>query len=66
MKKRLTYLDKYVIFSILVLLVYAVFEFISPVPHDTLTACIFSAFGGEFLFCALIKIFKVKKGEDQS
>lgn len=64
MKKKLSYLDKYVIFSICVLIIYAIFEFIWPVQHDTLTACVFSAFGGEFLFCALIKIFKVKRREE--
>ena len=31
---------------------------------STLTTCFFAAFGGEFMLCALIKIFKIKsKGE---
>lgn len=58
-------LDKYVIFSISVLLVFAVVEMIvssiTHQTHDTLTTCIYAAFGGEILSCALIKIFKLKE-----
>lgn len=63
--KSLTY---YVIFSISVLIIYTVVEQIlsmmSGMTHDTLTTCIFAAFGGEILACALIKIFKLKNKED--
>ena len=62
MKRSLT---KYVVFSIALLLVYSVVEFIFAVKtgntHDTLTTCIFACFGGEILSCALIKIFKLKE-----
>lgn len=61
MKHSLTW---YVIFSIAVLLIYAVFEFTTPTQHDTLTTCMFACFGGEVLYCALIKIFKLKGGSD--
>lgn len=60
-------LTKYVVFSIALLLVYSVTEFIfavvTEISHDTLTTCIFAAFGGEILSCALIKIFKLKEEE---
>jgi hypothetical protein len=59
-------LSKYVVFSIAILLVYTVFEFvfstITGVSHDTLTTCVYGAFGGEMLTCALIKIFRIKTG----
>ena len=62
--KKLNGLDKYVIFSISVLLIFAVAEMIlssfTGQTHDTLTSCVYAAFGGEILSCALIKIFKLK------
>lgn len=61
MKKRLSYLDKYVMFSLGLLMLYTVAEFVHPVSHDTLTVCFFGSFGGEILSCALIKIFKLKR-----
>lgn len=64
-KKRLKTLDKYVIFSITVLLTYTVVEFFvatrTGIPHDTLTTCVYAAFGGEILSCCLIKIFKLRE-----
>lgn len=66
-KKKLNKLDKYLIFSICVLLGYTVAELtlstLTGFDHSTLTTCIFSAFGGEFLFAGLIKIFNIRKGE---
>jgi len=45
MKKKLGGLDKYVIFSIAVVLLYTVIEFIfstvTQVSHDTLTTCVY-------------------------
>lgn len=65
--KNLTGLDKYVIFSIIILLLYSVAEFITSsvtgAPHDTLTTALFATFGGEILSCALIKIFKLRDRE---
>ena len=64
MKKKLNSLDKYVIFSISVLLIYTVFEFYFTVfygfERTTLTNCVYACFGGEILSCALIKIFKLR------
>lgn len=66
-KKKLPDLDKYIIFSFSVMIVYTVFEFIfstiTGVSHDTLTTCLYGAFGGELLMCALIKRLKLKRGE---
>ena len=60
-------LTLYVVFSISVLIIYTIVEQILSVntqmTHDTLTTCIFSAFGGEILACALIKIFKLRKSD---
>ena len=68
-KKRLKTLDKYVIFSIAVLLTYTVVEFFyatkTGISHDTLTGCVYAAFGGEILSCCLIKIFKLRQEDDQ-
>lgn len=58
-------LSGYVVFSIATLLIYAVIEIVLTCifhePHDTLTTCMFTTFGGEILSCALIKIFKLKR-----
>lgn len=66
-KKKLSTLDKYVIFSITVLLVYAIVERVLTVytgmAADTLTTCVYAAFGGEILSCCLIKIFKLRSEE---
>lgn len=66
-KRKLPDLDKYIIFSFGVMLVYTIFEFvfstITGVSHDTLTTCLYGAFGGELLMCAMIKRLKLKKGE---
>ena len=60
--KKLNALDIYVIFSISVLVLYAIAEFvfsnITGISHDTLTTCIYTAFGGECLMTALIQISK--------
>ena len=67
--KRTHSLTKYVVFSITVLLVYVVAEMIvstvTGVSHPDLSTLIGSTFGGEILFCALIKIFKLK-GENNN
>jgi len=61
-------LTLYVVFSICVLIIYTIVEQILSTytgqTHDTLTTCIFAAFGGEILACALIKIFKLKTKEE--
>lgn len=62
--KRLPDLDKYLIFSFSVLIIYTIVEMIvstiTGVSHDTLTTCLYAAFGGETALCALIKRLKLK------
>ena len=64
--KKLNGLDKYCIFSIAVVLVYTVVEFvfstITGQEHSSLTPCVYSFFGGEIVTLGLIKIFKLKEG----
>lgn len=36
---------------------------ITGVSHDTLTVALYGAFGGELLLCAVIKKYKLKKGD---
>ena len=63
--KRLNDLDKFIFFSFGVMIVYALAEFIvstiTGVSHDTLTTCLFAAFGGELLICAVIKKYKLRR-----
>lgn len=67
-RKKIPSLTKYVVFSISVLLVYTIAEFviasITGTSHDTLTTCLYACFGGEILSCALIKIFKLKEEQN--
>jgi uncharacterized membrane protein YdjX (TVP38/TMEM64 family) len=64
-KKKLPDLDKYIIFSFAVMLVYTISELVlssfTGISHDTLTTCIFAAFGGELLMCAMIKRLKLRR-----
>ena len=64
-KKKLPALDKYLVFSFAIMLIYALAEFIvstiTGVSHDTLTTCIFAAFGGELLMLCMIKRLKLRK-----
>lgn len=63
-RKKISALDKYVIFSFSVLLIYTVAQtFVTiktGVESSTLTTCFFAAFGGEILMCAMIKRLKLK------
>ena len=66
-KYKLKGLDKYVIFSISLLIIYTITEFVTAtvtgVEKSTLTLAVFGFFGApEIIGCALIKIFKIKKG----
>lgn len=70
-KFRLRGLDLYVIFSISLLLIYTIAEFITAtitgVEKSTLTMAFFGFFGApEIIGCALIKIFKLKKGDNDN
>jgi hypothetical protein len=66
--KKLGGLDKYCIFSIAVVLLYTVVEFvfssITQISHDTLTTCVYGFFAGEIVTLGLIKIFKLKEEKD--
>lgn len=67
--RRTPSLTKYVVFSITVLIVYIVAEMIvstkTGISHPDLSALVGSTFGGEILFCALIKIFKLKEEDNE-
>ncbi len=66
--KKMSALDKYCIFSFSVMIIYIITEQITSsitgISHDTLTTCVFSAFGGELLLCAMIKRLKLKRGDE--
>ena len=66
-KRMLPDLDKYLIFSFSVLILYTLGEFIcstiTGITHDTLTTCLYAAFGGETLLCAVIKKYKLKRSD---
>ena len=66
-RRRKHSLDRYVIFSLSVLLVYTVVALwlsTKGIENNTLTTCIFATWGGEILSCALIKIYKLKGDSD--
>ena len=67
-KKQLPDLDKYIIFSFAVMILYTIFEFIfsiiTGIQHDTLTTCLYGAFGGELLLTALLKKWKISRRND--
>ena len=67
--KRLPTLDKYVIFSISVTLIYTVVEFVvssvTGIAHDTLSQCVYGFFAGEIVVAGLIKIFKIRRYYDE-
>lgn len=67
-KKKLNGLDKYVIFSISVTLVYTVAEFVvstvTGISHDALSACVYGFFCGEVVSCAFLKKWKLKRGDE--
>jgi len=58
-------LTKYVVFSIIVVIIYTIAEFVTStitgVSHDVLTGCVYSFFAGEIVLCGMIKIFKLKR-----
>ena len=67
-QKKLSDLDKYVIFSLSALIIFTIIAIIVQVAlqqelSPTLTTCFFAAFGGELLSLAMIKRLKLKKGD---
>ncbi len=73
-KKKFTLQDiplaDYVVFCIKMLLLFTVITIILSIFQimvpETLISCFFAAFGGEFLVCGLIKIFKIRSKEAES
>lgn len=65
MKKKLNTLDKYVIFSFMMIILFTITEFITSIitgiEHSALIVAWFGVWGGEVLSLALIKIFKLKE-----
>lgn len=63
--KKISALDKYVIFSFAMIIIFTLAEFITSmltgVEHSTLIVAWFGVWGGEVLSLALIKIFKLKE-----
>ena len=64
-KKKLSGLDKYIIFSFTCIIIYTIAEHLlimrTGQTLDILTSLFFGVFGGEILLCALIKKFKLKQ-----
>lgn len=69
-KKKLPALDKYVIFSFVVLILFTITEIIvgavTGVEQTTLITCFFTTFGGELLLLAMIKRLKLKRGDNDN
>ena len=63
--KKLNGLDKYVIFSIALLLIYTIAEMVISErtgTHDALTQCVFAFFGApELLGCVILKLSKNRR-----
>lgn len=69
-KKKISALDKYVIFSFAMIILFTLAEFITSmitgIEHSTLIVAWFGVWGGEVLSLALIKIFKLKEGNNNA
>ena len=66
-RKRLNGLDVYVIFSISVVLIYTIAEFITStitgIEKSTLSTCVYGFFAGEIVTAGLIRIFKIRHND---
>ena len=65
-KKKLSDLDKYVIFSLANIVIFTIVAVVYQWTSEdelssTLITCFFSAFGGELLLLAMIKRLKLKR-----
>ena len=67
--RKISALDKYVIFAFTCLIVFTVVmiivQTITGITQDTLITCFFASFGGELLLCAMIKRLKLKKEDTE-
>lgn len=66
-RKKLSDLDKYVIFSLSNIVVFTIVAIVYQWTNDdelssTLITCFFSCFGGELLLLAMIKRLKLRRG----
>lgn len=63
--QKLRGLDKYIIYCLSVMLIYAIVEIVvscvTGVTHDTLTTVFYGVHGSELLMCAFIKRHKIQK-----
>ena len=63
--KKMSDLDKYLIFSFACLIIFTIVmiivQTITGIMQDTLITCFYAAFGGELLLCAMIKRLKLRK-----
>jgi hypothetical protein len=69
-RKRLSGLDKYVIFSFASIIIFTIVALVYQWTSEdelssTLITCFFSCFGGELLMLAMIKRLKLKKKGDE-
>lgn len=67
-KKKLSDLDKYVIFSFSNIIIFTIIALVYQFVTDnelsgTLITCFYGVFGGELLLLAMIKRLKLKKGD---
>lgn len=67
--KKLSALDKYVIFSLTAIVIFTIIAIVYQWTSDvelssTLITCFFACFGGELLSLAMIKRLKLKKGDN--
>ena len=66
-KKTQSALDKYVIFSFIMLILFTITEIIvgaiTQTEQTTLITCFFATFGGELLCLAMIKRLKLKESK---
>lgn len=66
-KKTQSALDKYVIFSFIMLILFTITEIIvgaiTQTEQTTLITCFFATFGGELLLLAMIKRLKLKESK---
>lgn len=69
-RRKISDLTKYVVFSISVTIVYTVMEFIfsilTGVSHDILSGCVYGFFAGELVITGILKIFKLRGGNDNN
>lgn len=68
-KRKMATLDKYIIFSIMCIILYTIAEHVliivtNGMTLDLLTTLFFGFFGGEVTICALLKKLKLKQGDN--